>query len=323
VTIDWFFATGRDNPVWAVTYDLTGVSDGTVDADCRAPYGDMQWDGGAGVDVDGVGWGDRYKFRSLGAPITLDNGWDYTEPNEVPYVVEWSAAADAEMGTVQTQTIDQHEAGGYWSYDTWGTTDTDGPMPQDWNWTYQLNQYELPWGSTSKRLAWGANFGAVGSSAYLAYGDDHTASGWPYQSYAVHVVFGEHSGDPVASQVRQVEAAQTTTVTATVGSVATVGPGGAGRTDVVLLDPPGYDPRTGVWRVDADAGAATVRITTAGDPLEHPILVISGAASIGELVRDGRVLRANAGYYASLVDGDAWITLADPVAGSTTVELLP
>jgi hypothetical protein len=38
----------------------------------------------------------------------------------------------------------QHDAGGYQFYPNWGTTDAEGPMPVDYNWTYQLNQYELP-----------------------------------------------------------------------------------------------------------------------------------------------------------------------------------
>jgi len=92
--------------------------------------------------------------------------WTYTAANTVPYVVMWAAAADAEMGLVQTQTFDQHVAGGDYGggmiADCQGhTSATKGAqcssgqtMPTDWLWPYQLNQYELPYVSTSKRLAW-------------------------------------------------------------------------------------------------------------------------------------------------------------------------
>ena len=49
VIVQWFFATGRDHPIYAITFDLSGLADGAVSADSRAPYGDVQWDGGGGT----------------------------------------------------------------------------------------------------------------------------------------------------------------------------------------------------------------------------------------------------------------------------------
>ena len=88
VTIRWMFATGRDHPLWAITYDLSGVPADSVEADTRSPYGDLQWDGGMDVDVDGVGWGDRYRFRLTHSPVTLQGSWDYSQPNTIPHVIE-------------------------------------------------------------------------------------------------------------------------------------------------------------------------------------------------------------------------------------------
>ena len=93
VIVQWFFATGRDHPIYAITFDLTGVVDGAVLADSRAPYGDVQWDGGGGTPVSGVGWGDRYRFESLDSPISIASGWTYETPNRIPYSMMWTTAA--------------------------------------------------------------------------------------------------------------------------------------------------------------------------------------------------------------------------------------
>lgn len=194
-TVDWMFATGKDHPVWAVTFDASSAIANTIQADNRSPYGDLTWDGGVNASVDGVGWGDHYKFQTTSIPETTQSSWDYSATNVVPYVQMWANAADAEMGAVQTQTMAQHDAGGGQFYSAWGTTSA-GPMPQDYNWTYQLNQYELPFVSTSKRMAWGSNYGAIGQNSYFAYGDARTLDGYPYQSYAVHMVLGQHAYNP-------------------------------------------------------------------------------------------------------------------------------
>ena len=119
VTIDWVIATGRDNPLWAITYDLAagGVPQNALEDDSRAPYGELLFDGaataGAHSQVAGVAWGERYKFTSTTNPVTFASAWSYNALNKVPYVKLWSTAVDASMGTVQTQTMTQHDAGGY------------------------------------------------------------------------------------------------------------------------------------------------------------------------------------------------------------------
>jgi hypothetical protein len=312
VHIQWFFATGRDHPVWAITYDMTGAPPDTLGADTRSPYGDLQWDDGLGVDVDGVGWGDHYRFRSTTAPITLESGWDYSQPNRIPHVLEWSVAADAEMGAVQTQSMEQYPSGGYWFFSSWGTSDPDGPMPPDWNWTYQLNQYELPWGSTSKRMAWGSNYGAIGDSSYPAYGYGEYRVGWPYQSYAVYLVLGRYG--VVEPQITAVEAALDAQWTASVGSLWEEGPAGVARTDVVPWEPAGYDPSTGAIHVDAEEGEVVLDVTAEG--LVAPILVVHGL-QVTEVRLDGALTAA----YLTPDGEQTWLTLPGTLSGTHQLEI--
>ena len=329
ITIQWLFATGRDHPLWAITFDTSAAGANAVNADTRAPYGDLQWDGGANADVAGVGWGDRYKFVSLASPISLASGWDYSQSNLVPYAMEWTDTPDAEMGSVQTQTWMEHDAGGYWNYSTWGTKSASGPMPQDFDWTYQLNQYELPFpgGQKSKRLAWGANTGAVGQSSYNAYGDDKQLSGYPYQSYSVFMVLGRHSTAAVAAEVADVETVQHTHLTADVGSVWTTGPAGIARTDTTTLDPVGWDARYATWNVDSAGNHARVTMTVdaGAGPLVDPILVVHGysAAAPPAVKLDGATLVPDADYFLTL-DAAAkqlWVTLRRAVSGAHTLEI--
>ena len=84
----------------------------------------------------------------------MASGWAYETPNRIPYSMMWTTAPDAEMGLVQTETWEQHDAGGFWFYSAWGTRDDDGPMPDDWNWPYQLNQYELPFQAATRPNDW-------------------------------------------------------------------------------------------------------------------------------------------------------------------------
>lgn len=196
-TIHWYFATGQDNPIYAITFDTSAAGPGglSFEADSRAPYGDMQFGGdGSNPNVSGVAWGDKYKFTTTSATLTPQSTWDYTQPNTVPYTQMWITSPDAEMGAVQTQTWLQHNTGGSWFHTNWGHTSANRVgtdfgawmMPVNWQWPYQLNQYEMmdntsPTGS--KRCAWGLPYGAVGRTSYSGYGYENTYSGHPYQSY--------------------------------------------------------------------------------------------------------------------------------------------
>ncbi len=248
-TVHWFIADGLDNPVFAMTYNLSQAKPNSIDADSRSPYGDIGWDGNRKSLVSGVAWGDRFKFKSTGNKLSLKSSWDYTEENEIPFTHMWSNSNDSEMGIVQTQSWKQHDAGGYWLYKSWGTK-SEGPMPETWNWTYQLNQYQLDSDPRSKRLAWGTNYGAVGLVEYNAYGDDKKLSGYPFQSYSTYVALGSHSKSAVMQQVDQVESLQSVSIEGQNIEPLSAGYAGVGRTDKIEFHPRGWNHVYGVWELE-------------------------------------------------------------------------
>jgi hypothetical protein len=325
-TVHWLFATGKEHPVWAVTFDTSLLAPNAIRADSRAPYGDLLFDGNANAEISGVSWGDRYEFVTLHSPLTMASGWDYTRPNLVPFVRSWTNSPDAEMGSVQTQTWRQHDAGGNWLYGSWGKSYPEGPMPQDWNWAYQINQYQLPFTTRSHRLAWGTNFGAVGATEYEGYGGDRKLSGYPYQSYSVFMVLGRHSPSAVLGQVGQVEAFQDVRMTASVGQVLTEGPAGVDRVDAVRYEPVGYNPIYATWEVRADGNRARFDFTTGSRPVDSPVFVVRGYTASSPPARvslGGVTLVPDVDYFTSLDDaGDAvWLTLARSLSGTVTLSV--
>jgi hypothetical protein len=130
VTLDWVFSTGHDHPLWAITWDLSGVPVDAVESDSRAPYGELLFDGsaseGAHSVIAGVSWGDRFKFVSTTSPVTYNSAWTWNTPNTIPYVKLWTTAVNATMGTVETQTIVQQDAGGYFGTNRWNTSSAGG-----------------------------------------------------------------------------------------------------------------------------------------------------------------------------------------------------
>lgn len=351
VTIDWTFATGRDNPLWAISWDLSGVPADAVEADSRAPYGELLFDGstseGAHSVIAGVGWGDRYKFETTSAPATYASSWTWNAPNTIPYVKLWTTAVDATMGTVQTQTITQQDAGGYYGTARWNTTSAAGgacaspasSMPCDYNWPYQSINYSFAGPTTptnNTRLAWGTNFGFLGQASYYTHGSafwggplpNTTASGWPRKSYSTYIVLGPHSGDPVGAQVAQVETAQTLSLTATVGGVATSGPAGVNRPDTITYAPAGYDPVYGTLTFTALGNALDANIAVGSGTLRKPVIVVRNIAGndYPSVRLNGAALTPDVDYFPSLrtETGDLWITVNADLSGATNrLELVP
>ena len=330
VTAQWVFATGRDHPLFSITFDATPAGKDVVNADTRAPYGDLAFDVTPG-NVDGIAWGDKYRFTTKGAgPVTPTSAWDYTAPNTIPFDLAWSSAADAEMGLVQTQAYDAKWGGGDYGggllASKWNTSGTSllTDLP-DWLWPYQLNQYELPFVTTSHRVAWGATYGAVGQSSYSAGGK--TFSGYPYQSYAVHVALGTHSGGAVLAQVAEIETVQKTTLGATRGTVSMQGPVGVARSDLGPYAPAGWNHVYSAWDVQAAAGAATVTFTVAGGgKLTNPLLLVHGySGGAPHLTWNGAPLTADTHYFATVdaASSTLWITLGYAVSGSGTLTIDP
>ncbi|MGC4117637.1 MAG: hypothetical protein QM765_24390 [Myxococcales bacterium] len=336
VTVHWLFATGRDHPVYSITFDASANAANVLKADTRAPYGNLNFDGianGSG-EVAGVGWGDKFRFTTTGSgPVSMASAWDYSQPNAIPYVVEWSADADAEMGAVETrpflETIAGGDYGGGMLADCWGRTSANpGPncvkdaagdtMFASWLWPYQLNQYELPFVTTSKRLAWGATYSAIGQASYDSLGRTGL-SGHPRVSYAVHVVLGEHSAGSVAAMVSEMEAAQATTLTATKGTVATSGLAGAGRTDTMAWSPMGWNHVYGTWDVQSAGNAASLRFSTGAGTLRNPVVRLLGYSGTGPTTVKlaGATLVQGTDWFASVDPAEQvlWLTLRRAVSG--------
>ena len=336
-TVHWLFATGRDHPLYAITFDSSaaGSTGMPVDVDSRAPYGDIAWDGdGTQALVDGVQWGDKYRFFSRDEPLTAQSRWDYTQPNVVPYALAYSRSANAEMGSVQTVSWAHHNTGGSWFDDNWGRTsenryDSGGfgswRMPANWNWTYQLCQYELSdtQPTRSKRIAWGLMYGAVGRLSYWGYGYERTYSGQPHQSYSVYMVLGRQSTQEVLSQVSQVERALQGQLGVIQGQVVTQGPGGVARTDPVSYPVAGYNGTYGAYELQADAsGGFTLTLNAAGGDLRNPLFRIRDMGGVpGQLTLDGTVLVADQDYFASYdaSTGTVWLTVNRLWSGSHTL----
>lgn len=348
VTIEWLFATGRDHPLWSITWDLSGVPVNALNDDSRAPYGELWFDGAASQAqasvIAGVAWGDRYRFTSTDNPVTYNSGWTWSAPNTVPYVKLWTSAVDAVMGTVQSQTIDQQDAGGYYGVSRWGTSSADGNacgapngpstvMPCGFNWPFQSINYSLnPYTPTvptdNTRLAWGTNFGFLGQASYYVHGSAYyggplpnvTASGWPRKSYSAYVVLGRHSALPVDKQVAEIETIQNLTLNASVGSLVTSGYAGVGRSDTMAYDPAGYNPVRGALAFAASGNALDANIAVGSGTLHNPLLIVSNyTGGYPATVRfNGTVLVADQDYYASLrADAqELWITLSRDLSGA-------
>ncbi|KAB2900491.1 MAG: hypothetical protein F9K31_04840 [Dokdonella sp.] len=354
VTIDWVFSTGRDDPLWSVTWDLSAVPVNRLNDDSRAPYGQLRIDGAASdaarAPIAGVAWGDYYQFTTTSAPVDFQASWTWNQPNSVPWVKLWTQGVDATMGIVQTQPIQQQDAGGYWGQDSWGRSSADGDactdqgyrMPCDYNWPFQSINYELYGGSTQNaRLAWGTNFGFLGQSQYrirgnaeygggaLALPGDPTAPGWPKKSYSTWIVLGTHSGDPVGRAVRQVENTQVVVLSATIGSVVTQGPAGIADATPRTYQPAGYNPVYGAFTFAAASNRIDVNFELDGGvTLAQPLVVVRNyTAGLPTTVRlGGSTLVRDVDYFPSVRSGanELWITLNRNLAGATNrLEVLP
>lgn len=355
VRIQWMFATGRNYPIWTVTFDLSAAPDRAIDSDFRAPYGDMKIEGGDGSAlVGGVGWGDKYKFQSLGTPFTMNNDWDYSQLNPgAPYSYLWTNTVDAEMGLAGTQPIAQQNAGGYNNYQApvWrGKTSTNmgtlclndggaGPaynhkIPCTSDWAYQLMQYSLTNATqttSNKRLAWGSDWGSLGNSSFVS-SNGYTVKGYPKVSYSVHIVLDSHTGNPTEAIALQAKTASVTQLTASVGTVRTSGIAGIGRTDTAAYNPVGFNPIFGTWEVNAAAITNNLALSfvvpsSAPSSLDSPIIVVNNytrTTAPARVLLNGSVLVANRDYFVSLRPNQSqlWITLNKKLTGTNSFNLV-
>lgn len=345
VTIHWLFATGRDAPLWAVTFDLSAAPADAVDADTRAPYGDMLFDGATpgswGDELGGVAWGERYRFTTTGAPFTLNSAWDWSVVNTwAPYNLIWARDTDAEMGIAGTLVNTRQDAGGYEGLEGRGHAsaevayrcadpDDTHVMPCTWGWPFQSVNYSFPDANSttgSKRLAWGADWGYLGKQTITTI-NGNTVHGWPKVSYSAYVVLGPHSLNPTFDAAQQAAVADGTTLTAAVGSVLAQGPAGVGRADKITYTPTGFNPVYGTWEANASSNRATLTFSVAGAvPLKNPIVVLhqySESSPPSRVALDGVLLQSGVDYFVSYRAGsqELWLTLNRSLSGARQLEI--
>lgn len=226
VVIEWLVATGRDHPIWSVTWKVGDAENpGGVDfdqyrMDVRGPYGSLNFDGAAdkseGDAVGGVSWGDfELAFETTGAELSLASPWTYDAPNRVNYSHAWTKTTNAEMGIVQTKPGDRSLGYGDYvvgrlrgqtsagAYPSKGDCNAFGDarvyaMPCVNGWPYQLMNYDwdaggakpVAEGTGTKLMAWGSPYGWLGASSFDLFDYSATADGRGDRSYATFIVLG-------------------------------------------------------------------------------------------------------------------------------------
>lgn len=225
VVIDWFVATGRDHPVWAVTWKLDqlsnpqGVDLNAYRMDTRGPYGSLNFDGSpnkGGEAIGGVAWGDsQYAFNTSAALLTLNAAWTYDQPNTVNFVRAWTETSNTEMGIVQTREGDKElgygervvgrergstSAKAYLNKgDCTGVGDPRNySMPCISGWPYQMMNYDWDPNSTAKPadstgtklMGWGSAYGYLGASSFDLFDYSGMGDGRGERSYGTFIVLG-------------------------------------------------------------------------------------------------------------------------------------
>ncbi len=227
VVIEWFVATGRDHPVWAVTWKMgqasnpQGVNFDDYRMDVRGPYGSLNFDGATTQDqgdaIGGVAWGDfGLKFTTTDGELTLASPWTYNTPNSICFTQAWTANENAEMGIVQTRVADkemgyqdrvvgrerEHTSAENFlnkgNCSDFGGDNRNYSVPCVAGWPYQLMNYD--WDPTSgkpeneatgtKLMAWGTPYGWLGASSFDVFDYSESHDGRGDRSYATFIVLG-------------------------------------------------------------------------------------------------------------------------------------
>jgi MYXO-CTERM domain-containing protein len=323
LTIDWVISQGRNDVLWAVSYDCTGQA--AFNWDARGPYFQFDWDGDGHFydgSISGIRWGDHYRFHTT-TYAANNSAWDYTQLNVVPYMSLYKNATlgNVEAGVVQTQPWNIQDAGGYWwAQSHWGTTGTG--MMENWNCPYQLNAYEGAAGYEGEKMAWGTNFGYVGNPAYDRL-DYVKQVGSPHQGYSTYIILNKYSDGLTDAMIGSMEAVQNVTLTATTGSVVTSGPRHANLAGNANYQPAGWNHVYGVWSLNADASnAAAFNVSVASGTLLRPVFVINNytaAQPPATFTLGGATLTSGTDYTASVdtAGQKLWLTLNRNLTGTT------
>ncbi len=320
LVIEWMVATGRDHPVWAVNWQMGNVSNpnninlDTYRMDVRGPYGSLNFDGAstraAGDAIGGVAWGDfGYKFVTSGSQLTLNSPWTYNTANTVNFTQAWTANTNAEMGIVQTRTLDKemgfqdlvmgrHRGNtstgtfpGKGDCSSWGDSRTFS-LPCVNGWPYQLMNYDWSPGtgktvdeaSGTKLIAWGTPYGWLGSSSFYLFDYSATRDGRGDRSFSTFIVLGpkcRYSGGvcnqpgDVANTIKAVEALSAASISnLSSASLVTQIAKGPGATQMKTLSN-GYNDTYATYHLNAAGDNFGFTFTPAvGKSVKNPIFVI-------------------------------------------------
>lgn len=332
--IHYVFSTGRDSVVWAHTIDSSSLAANAFNADDRSPYGALKYDGIEGP-ISGLGWGDHYKFRTTSSPVSLTSGtWTYNVATLMPHTVMWTNSNNSEMSLVQTEKYTSKDAGQGWFYTNWNKTSSTrvvdsgigaSGLPYDWNWTYQLNQYNLPYDANSKLMAWGTNMGSVGQTSFPTYGDASSESGYPRRSYSL--LFNLGAKGSVDTLVTDSQYSLEATVTASIGNVISLGPKGIGDTSSTMsYGSSSFDPVYSAYSFMASSNALSATFTLGTKTIKNPMLRVYSYTGGSPVVKlDGVTLTEDIDYFASTVtfDGSSelWITLNKSLTGTKVISV--
>ncbi len=330
--VDYIIRDGRSDIGWASSYDTSSENANTVQADCRGPYVQFDWDGdGAffGTQVSGIRWGDRFHFRTVNFNGAASS-WDYTQANSIPYMMLYKSGnnGDAECGMVQTQTWTQQDAGGYWwansaggtSSSDWTAGDTnndgaaDNQMPANWNCPFQLNAYE---GYNAEKMAWGTNFGYVGRDTYQDLTYANRSGGHPHQGYTVFIHIGQHSHGGVDALIQHMASSQQSTLSATQGQVVSSGPDHVGLNPSVTYQPQGWDHRYAEWVLSDQGSGIAMQLNVGGNGLSRSTFRIenfSGNAVPATIQLNNQDITLDQDYHASLHNNTLYVTLLNNLA---------
>jgi hypothetical protein len=346
VTIHWLIQNGKRYPLWSVTFDLSAAPNNAVEADSRAPYGEMEFSGDAADLVDGVAWGDSHHFKSTTAPLTLNSSWDWTAINTgAAYNLLY--AKNAEMGLVGTRVIGKQDAGGYEGSDGLRGNTSAGhactaeqhTMPCLFQWSYQSVNYSFSGSNDStnnKRFAWGADWGYLGQASYTPMNNNYAATpgSFPKRSYSTWIVLDPRasaSSSPTRDLSDQAKTIDDTVLTVTgAANKKLSGAKGIGDSTLETYSPAGFNPVYSTWEADL-TGAGVVGLNwqvPAGQSLLGPSIVLNNyakAISPSSLSLNGTALVANQDYFASVIPStqQLWITLKSNLSNSASLTITP
>jgi hypothetical protein len=348
VTIHWLIQNGKRYPLWSVTMDLSAVPTNAVEADSRAPYGEMEFSGNAADLVNGVAWGDSHHFKSTTAPLTLNSSWDWTGVNTSAAYNSLFTPNNAEMGIVGTRVISKQDAGGYEGSDglrgntSAGHACNNNPeqhaMPCLFQWSYQSVNYSFSGSNDStnnKRFAWGADWGYLGQTTYTPMNNNYAATpgSLPKRSYSTWIVLDPRSAvsSPTRDLSDQAKTIDDTVLTVT-GAANKKLSGAKGIGDITLetYSPAGFNHVYSTWEAEL-TGAGVVGLNwqvPVGQSLVGSSIVLNNyTRAIGptSLSLNGTALIANQDYFASVIPStqQLWITLKNNLSNSATLTITP